>query len=265
MCKSKILTIFAIILPLVLAGCSDDESSDGKGSAGASLGPTVPTGIITHRNFVILYDNPTPEIIDVDRFFTRKSVVLSIYADDIHDLLVNGQQINLATEWGTLTDSDSCLLENGFCTVTWEPGNSFFAPADYQVSFTAWTEGEESFSDENGNGKFDVREAFTDDLEEPFIDIDGNGVYDAPGCNNDGVCEAIDIVNFDRTSPGSGNGIHDAADSIYNGTLCADVNANPFCQSGATSAIIHTRSRLRIREPFDHDDDPDTDDILICS
>jgi adhesin/invasin len=46
------------------------------------------------------------------------------------------------------------------------------------VSIVAYTTGSESFTDLNGNGRYDSGEPFTD-LSEPFIDSNGNGIYDA--------------------------------------------------------------------------------------
>jgi hypothetical protein len=92
--------------------------------------------------------------------------------------------------------------------------------------------GQETFVDKPGtnnrNGRFDEGEyhsAF--DLPEAFLDINDNGSFDAKTClegdaddpcapaNSDGGHNEIfrDINN---------NGIHDAADGIYNGLLCSE-------------------------------------------
>lgn len=47
-------------------------------------------------------------------------------------------------------------------------------PRDNLVTIVAWTEGEERFVDDNGNGTFDTGELFTD-LTEPFVDADDDG------------------------------------------------------------------------------------------
>ncbi len=253
-----------------MSGCSDDTSTaasvnaDGTTNSG-SLGPSTQTGIVTHRDFQILYDPVPPEIFDDELRYTQTSVTISIHADDVNDLVVNGRTVNFRTEWGTFTgdSKDSCVLENGRCEVTWLPGHQSTAPADCLVSFTAWTVGEEKFADLNDNGKFDIGETFSD-LEEPFLDINENGVYDAV-CNTDLVCEAIDIVNFTRDTPDTTNGMHDPADGLYNGSLCANVSGNVNCSSSATSTMIHTRDILLIQEPYDHDDDAATPDTTICN
>lgn len=246
------------LLTLILSACGDSRgtcsgsvfcSSSGSGSgsgSGTPIGPSVPTGIITHRDFVVLYSDQDPQIFDMMGVYTQKTVTISIHADDIFDLPVSNATVNFATEWGTFTDSDSCVLSNGSCTVDWIPGDPATAPFDCLVSFTAFAVGEEQFADSNGNDLFDLLELF-EDLEEPYLDLAGNGVFDAI-CNADGVCETIDIVNFDGTTPGFGSNDHDPADGFYNGSLCADVAGNPACNT-VTSTVIHARSELRVRSP----------------
>jgi uncharacterized GH25 family protein len=101
-----------------------------------------------------------------------------------------------------------------------------------RVSFLVTAKGQETFVDKPGtnnrNGRFDEGEyhsAF--DLPEAFLDINDNGSFDAKTClegdaddpcapaNSDGGHNEIfrDINN---------NGIHDAADGIYNGLLCSE-------------------------------------------
>ncbi len=50
-------------------------------------------------------------------------------------------------------------------------------PRDNLVSMIAVTAGEEGFSDDNNNGKYDMGEPF-DDLTEPFVDSNDNGTWD---------------------------------------------------------------------------------------
>jgi hypothetical protein len=70
-------------------------------------------------------------------------------------------------------------------------------PPDGIVRVLAVTRGEESFTDANGNGVYDVGEAFQD-LPEPFIDVNGNGVYDPTN-------------PFELFIDTNGNGVWDAA------------------------------------------------------
>ncbi|MBC8211871.1 MAG: hypothetical protein H8E21_12485 [Gammaproteobacteria bacterium] len=247
----------------LLTGCSDDETSASSTNGNVSgtsnsvgLGPSVPTGIVSHRDFRIGFDPGIALVFDSQGNFSGGDPVsIVIRADDIKDLVVDGQTVNIRTEWGTFTDDkDSCVLQNGTCFVTWLPGSSQTAPsalipspaesAECRVAFTAWTRGEEKFSDANGNGVLDVGEVFTD-LPEPYLDINETGLYsnfngyvsgwDAPGyCNSDRVCEMIDT---------NGNRLHDEPDGKYNGTLCA--SGNPDCSTN-TSTLIWTTHYLLI-------------------
>lgn len=235
------------LLTLILSACGDSRGtasgsvfgsagSSGSGS-GTTIGPSVPTGIITHRDFVVLYSDQDPQIFDMTGNYIQKTVTISIHADDIFDLPVSNATVNFATEWGTFTDSDACVLSNGSCTVDWIPGDPATAPFDCLVSFTAFAVGEEQFADLNGNDLFDLVEGFLD-LEEPYLDLDGDVVFNAI-CNADGVCETIDL---------NGNNVHDIADGFYNGSLCADVAGNPECNT-VTSTVIHARSELAVKTP----------------
>lgn len=122
------------LVTLVLSTCGGDGDSfpastgsgaagGGAGGGGTSIGPSAPTGIITHRDFVILYDDSNPEIFDTNGAYTQKTIAVSIHADDIFDLPVSNATVNFATEWGTFTSSDSCVLSNGTCSVNWIPGS----------------------------------------------------------------------------------------------------------------------------------------------
>ncbi len=282
------------VFPLVLActmmfGCSDDTSTaadaaNTASSAGGSsddLGPSIPTGIVSHRDFRIGFDPGVAGVFSLSGSYSgSEQVEVVIRADDINDLVVDGQVVKFRTEWGTFTDEkDSCTLVNGSCSVTWLPGSPLQAPsaakpfpgesAECRVAFTAWTNGEEKFSDLNDNGVLDTGEVFTD-LPEPYLDINESGIYinsfsgivngwdgGLGFCNSDNVCELIDT---------NGNGVHDGPDGKYNGTLCASGNTD--CSS-TKSIKVWTTSYLLITDAskitFDHDDDTTTPEIGICS
>ncbi len=251
------ISVFLILACGSLTGCGDDSitssSAAGDTSNNGSVGPSTPTGIITAESFFMLFDPADPAVYDSDINYTQKEVVITINADDFNDLLItSGQTINFKTEWGTFTDSDSCVIENGKCSVTWSSGNPYTAPPDCAVSFTAWAFGEETFFDENDNGQFDQTEIFYD-LPEPFLDINGNGSFDGALYNYELIGELIDIINF--TGNGAKNGAHDAADGKYTGSLCAP--GNTMCTSN-TSMVIHTRALLYIQDKFDEPTGEDT-------
>lgn len=74
-------------------------------------------------------------------------------------------------------------------------------PRDGLVTLVAYASGEESYTDANGNGKYDEGEPFEDigepfadfndngswDSGEPFVDVDGNKKYDGPNGRWDGT------------------------------------------------------------------------------
>lgn len=244
----------ALLLPLIfLSGCSEDEDSAtataGSGSSDGNLGASTPTGRITADGFYILYNPAVPAVFDDDLSFQQQEVTVTVFADDVNDLLVtSGQTVNFRTEWGSFigTNRDSCVIENGECSVTWRSGDPGTAPQDCRVALTAWTSGEEAFFDANDNGQFDQSETLID-LEEPFLSINTNvnDSWDAALSTFEGVGELIDIDGFDGST--GRNGTHDSGDNLYTGTLCA--SGNTRC-SGRTSMIIHYRSELLIQDPF---------------
>ena len=255
--STKTIGILTIVTALgLVSGCSQDDAPGATAGGGANnnLGDSTPTGIVTHRDFQILFDPGNPEIYDADGSYTQKEVKIVISADDVHDLIVSGQIVKFRTEWGSFKDEkDACTLENGECYVTWIPGGTSNPltgqtppPGDCLVAFTAWTVGEEKFADINDNGRFDVGESFVD-LEEPYLDINSNGQYDS-ACNVDLVCETIDIVGFPGSGTSGANGVHDLGDGIYNGSLCDSYAGNPQCDSSAKSTMIHTRNDLLIKK-----------------
>ena len=80
-------------------------------------------------------------------------------------------------------------------------------PRDMVVTITAWTQGEEGFFDENGNGRWDEGEPFID-LGEPFFDYNDNNVFDADGP----VYEAfIDVETPQRPY----NGVYDGPNNRW--------------------------------------------------
>ncbi len=107
--------------------------------------------------------------------------------------------------------------------------------------------GEESFIDTNGNGLYDVGEPF-DDLPEAWLDKNENGQFDntPPLCTPDAstsvgrLCaEGLEEIFFDFNE----NGVYDAGNGIYNGSLCPqDLAAAGQC----TRELLHVRQQSTI-------------------
>ena len=253
-----ITTGFLMASLTLLSGCSDEADSataaNGASNTDGSLGDSTPTGRIAADGFFVLYDPAIPEVFDSTLSYTQQSVTITAFGDDVNDLAeVNGQTVNFKAEWGSwLDERDSCVMDNGSCSVTWRSGNPATAPGSCSVAITAWTTGEESFFDADDDGLFEASDnavqPFTD-LEEPYLDINSNGSFDGAISTVELVGELIDIINFDGTTPNAKSGDHDSGNTLYDGSLCAAGNA--LCNTTRTSMIIHTRSRLLIQAPFD--------------
>jgi len=256
----------AILLSLgLLSACSQDDAAsataggsagnDSSSGNGGQIGNSQQTGKIAADGFYILFDK-VPEVLDSDLNFTQQDVTITVFADDINDLEdVDGWTVSFKTEWGTfLDDKDSCVLKNGSCSVRWSSGSPATVPGSCFVAFTAWSVGEENFADTNDSGKLDPGEFFFD-IEEPFLDIDGNGTYSAAIYTLEGVPELIDVSGFNGSS--GRNGVHDAGNTLYDGSFCAS-NNTASC-SGRKSVVIHYRTSLPIQRPFTDEDDLDGD------
>ena len=139
-----------------------------------------------------------------------------------------GTAITFTTEGGSI--GSQCTTDaTGACSVSWFSQNP--RPTNGRVTILATAIGNESFSDTNGSGLFEVTDQFSiagctgsnvpalncDDVAEAYLDSNENGVRDS----------SEPFIDFDQ------DGNYDAADGIYNGVLCsasalasADCNRN---------------------------------------
>ncbi|MBC8438364.1 MAG: hypothetical protein H8D87_01575, partial [Deltaproteobacteria bacterium] len=185
--KSILSTLITAGYLLILLNGCDVDSTNSSATASSAV-----TGIVSHRDFTIRFDPDFVSVFSSEGFNGAEEVSVIIRANGINEQLVEGQVVNIRTEWGTFSDSadsfdnpdatsstnkGSCVLTNGSCAVKWLPGDKLFAPsvipapatsAECIVAFTAWTRGEEKFGDINGNGLFDSGETHFD-LPEPYL------------------------------------------------------------------------------------------------
>lgn len=198
---------------IFVSGCGDTSSFE---TPNTSATPTN-TGVIAFKNFSLLAEETQPVVIDRETdIFTKTDVVMTAFIADRHNsTLTDAHTIYFRTEYGTLNPS-SCVTKDGSCSVTWTaikrpepngPGD------DMQVTIVAYTIGEESFPDANGNSIYDDADGNQfDDLEEPYIDADESNSFTTGDI-------IIDVVNaFDATGA---NEMHDVSDSYFNGAGCA--------------------------------------------
>jgi len=235
MCRFHFFSSLILSLAL-LSGCSD--SNDNAPFKQGPTGGTV-SGTVSQENFSVLADSINPSVIDGTTFnFTQTDDNLTVYIGDrFNHALGDAHTIYFKSEYGLLKP-DSCITQDGTCSITWSatayPPDSVIA--DGYVTVTAYTQGEESFVDTNGNGTFDNGESFTDQ-EEPYVDTDlspttgrffntGDLIIDVPSAND----------------PTGKNGVHDLGDGLFNGAGCTH---SSLCSSRTTTTIF-TRIYLDI-------------------
>ncbi|MDH5765535.1 MAG: hypothetical protein OEZ38_05910, partial [Gammaproteobacteria bacterium] len=126
-------------------------------------------------------------------------------ADRFNNPIQDGTSISFTTELGSI--QPFCSTVNGSCTVNWtsQDPRGISGPGSNagRSTILATVEGEESFSDVNGNGIFDDGDSFTD-IAEAYIDENESGTYD------------LGEIFIDYNN----NGLRDAADGFYNGSGC---------------------------------------------
>ncbi|MDH5518148.1 MAG: Ig-like domain-containing protein [Gammaproteobacteria bacterium] len=233
--KKQISITLALIAALLQSACGDIGDNPAFSDGNTAGGITAATGIPAIENFRLTFeDGWAMTLIDPDntQTFTHGTNTLVAHAFDRNGIPVSNATINFALEWGQFPDGiSSCITDStGTCTVQWGTSAIENRPLDNCVRIVAYTFGEESFRDSNGNGIFDDADttaAFANtegfvngfiDLPEPFFDVDDDGVFISA---NDKI-----ITGF---------GLHDAGDGNYNGSAtCSTTN---FCSTTQTTII----------------------------
>ncbi|MCK4706333.1 MAG: hypothetical protein KAT90_12690, partial [Gammaproteobacteria bacterium] len=205
-----------------MAACDPDNSSyETPNTSDIATNP----GVISQKNFSLLTTDIAPAVIDaVTGVFTKTDVQLTVYIGDRNNqTLTDPHEIFFKSEYGLI--EPSCTTEDGSCSVTWSaiarpddggPGS------DGLVTITAYTAGEESFTDTNGNNLFDDGDVAFEDIEEPYIDADETGSFTAGDV-------IIDVIN--TYDPFGNNETHDIADGVFNGAGCTHTSLCSISQS----------------------------------
>ena len=159
----------------------------------------ITTGIPTQRNISLSAETHNPEAWRIDGVVVKITARL---ADRFNNPVPDGTAVTFTAEGGSI--GGSCTTSVGACTVNWISQN--FRPSNGRVSILATVIGEESFVDNNGNGKFDNADTFAaaNDFPEAFRDDNENGVYN--------VGEFFSDFTI--------NNAYDVADGKFNGILC---------------------------------------------
>lgn len=165
---------------------------------------TISTGIPHYYGFSLSSTVANPE------FLTRdgESITLNVYASDrFGNPTPDGTPISFRTEAGIGQVTPSCNTNNGRCSVTLTSSGdrSALAGAGRQT-ILAFTDGEESFTDSNGNGVWDNGEPFVD-LPEIYLPADARDFKSSPKQANE------EFVDYNRDNQWNGK------DSNYNGVL----------------------------------------------
>jgi len=192
-------------------------ATSGATSVNASSDPIVISTTIPDQDSVSL--SALVRNIEGRDFDGETAAVTIRLADRFNNPAPDGTQVSFTIEGGAITPS--CVLNAGSCNVTITSQNPRVADGRYTVLATV--SAEESFTDLNGNGRYDSGEPFGD-LAEAFQDRNENGVRDAA---------SEPFVDFNN------NGLFDAASGNFTGVLCnSGCDANARFVSGRASFVI---------------------------
>ncbi|MCM2527619.1 hypothetical protein NDN17_03765 [Shewanella algae] len=230
----------------------------------------ISTGKPDQDSFSLSAETLNAEGWDVDGTAVKVTARL---ADAFNNPVPDGTAVYFTTEGGAITPS--CTTTGGVCSVTWTSqnarpegqllvdnsgsrnpiaelsatgGNFYGQKYGGRATITATANGEESFPDTNGNGRFDASEvaAFqgTDvsgqpyDLAEAFVDHNEDGLFNPQQAGGEIGGENEELIDFDS------DGVFDSADGKYNGVLCS-IPAHDACADGIShSQSINVRSSL---------------------
>ena len=240
--SKKFLSLFAIAATSAfIFGCADETVLQDPGNASPN------SGTISFNNFEVLAEDPSPDVCIDTGCSETEVVITATIGDRRNQTLTDSHIIYFATEWGTI--EPSCTTVSGSCSVTWKTSNFDYFPANDGNGWTtsspgnnivAYTQGEEGFTDLNGNQRYDDADGNFTDLAEPFIDVNNNDVHDTGE-------PIIDTVNGNDLT--GKNGVHDTGDGFFNGPGCTHTS---LCSTINTSPVIWNDITLKL------DGDPET-------
>jgi protocatechuate 3,4-dioxygenase beta subunit len=168
----------------------------------------VSSGIPVQRSVSLSASKFNPRAWDKD----GEEVTLTMsMADDFGNPVIDGTAVTFWAEGGRV--NPSCFTFNGTCTVSWY--SQEFRPRDGRVTVLAFASGNETFTDTNSNGRYDLGEP-VENLGEAYLDENESNTYtlgerfvdvDLPG-----------HTALTRDGP--------TVSPVYNGTLCYSDNAS---------------------------------------
>lgn len=239
--KKLLLPVFVFGLSIMQISCDTGEEPAfgiGTGTTDASA-----TGIVSRTNFTLLFSEFALDVFDANTgAFQETSTEINIHTGDRKGLPVSNQVVQVRVQWGVLS-SNACTTDvDGNCAVTWTTSDQTLAPLDTLcVRVVAYTTGEEAYFETNindstldptdaasaGGNTFPYSLGFWD-MSEPYFDHNHDGSYSL--ANGD--------INIDL----NGNGVNDAADTLFNGASCTATDNQ--CTTTATTTTIWNESYI---------------------
>jgi hypothetical protein len=193
------------------------ESGTGTQKSAVSSSLAITTGIPDSNSFSI-----SAEILNIEgnNFDGETTAITARAADRYNNPVLDGTAINFITEGGAIgsvngapeeSPAGTCFTLNGVCSVLLSSQQP--KPSDGNVTVLAYAVGEESFEDEDANGRHDDGE-LTFHVVEPFVDAEA-----IPSSSS----RDIDIAggDFDQYIDTNENGQWDTQNTTYEGLLCS--------------------------------------------
>ena len=228
--NNRFIKIMALVASSVsfVSGCGDNSTFETPSTSGTFSND----GVISQKNFILLFSPVAPKFFDVvNNTFTEVTSEISVIIGDNDNRLITGSRtVFFRSEWGLI--EPSCTTVDGTCSVTWVSGDTSDMPADLQANILAFSSnGQESFTDINGNGLFYDGDSFKD-LEEPYIDVDESASFTVGDLIEDTI-NGLDLTGQDRQ--------HNTADGKYNGPNCSH---STLCSTALTTATVWQNGSL---------------------
>jgi hypothetical protein len=172
-------------------------------------------GLSDQNSFSVSVETFNPRALNFDG---STSGITIRAADRFNNPAPDSTQISFVTNGGSIIGA--CALSNGVCSVNWTGQNP--RPDSGLARILVRTTGEESFSDSNSNGKYDVSELVLSNFGEAFLDVNADGIH----------------TDDEFYSDFNGNEVFDATGSaLFQGTNC----------STAAEAAGHCANLIEVR------------------
>ena len=193
---------------------------------------TISTGIPHHSGFSLSTSKANPEFLGYD----GETVTLSVYASDrFGNPTPDGTPISFRTEAGIGQVTPSCITTNGTCSVTLtSSGDRKALVGAGRQTIIAFTDGEESFTDTNGNGVWDSGEPFID-LPEMFLPADSRDYKSSSPSAQvrvNGGAFTEEFIDYNQNSQWDGK------DGYYNGVLRSSSVSSSIAKSQIIGDIV---------------------------